>query len=331
VPPTIEPATVGSLRTALVALPLLIETVDCEIGLVPVPAYPGGPRPTSLVRLRGGAETGRGEHVGWTEAAHLRFRERAAGIALGRWQLGRWADTLKEITEPQERAALEAAAIDLALRQQGTTLLRLAGIAPRLVRYVVSFERVSDPVAEAARHPGVELKIDADPAWSDGIYQALGALRRVAVLDFKGAGTTTDHERAHRAVPDALIEDPGPCAERWPESLRDRVSVDAPIISADALSRLPAHPAAVNLKPARMGGVLAVLECAERCAREHIGMYIGGMFEVDVGRTQLQALAGVLCPDAPNDVAPIAIDGLVAARPERLTVDGTRPGFGRAL
>jgi hypothetical protein len=31
------------------------------------------------------------------------------------------------------------------------------------------------------------------------------------------------------------------------------------------------------------------------------------MFEVDVGRTQLRDLAAVLCPDGPNDVAPIPL------------------------
>ena len=327
-PPTNEPSLVRPLRAAVVRLPLLIDAAECEVGAVPVPAYPSGVRPTSLVRLRGGGATGQGENVAWTDAGHLQFRERVAGIPLGCWELGRWADTLKETTAPHERAALEAAAIDLALRQHATTLFRLAGIAARPVRYVVSFERVPDPLAEAGHHPGVELKIDADPAWGDGVYQALGALRRVAVLDFKGTGTTADHERGHRAVPDALIEDPGPPSQRWPESLRGKVSIDAPLVTADALARLPARPAAVNLKPARMGGVLEVLDCAERCVREGIGMYVGGMFEVDVGRTQLQVLAGVLCPDAPNDVAPIAIDALATARPARLAVDGSRAGFG---
>ena len=79
----------------------------------------------------------------------------------------------------------------------------------------------------------------------------------------------------------------------------------------------------MNLKPARMGGVLEALACATRCAAEGIALYMGGMFEVGVGRTQLRALAALLCPDGPNDIAPL----LETVRPARLPVDGTAPGF----
>src|SRR5205823_984917 len=85
----------------------------------------------------------------------------------------------------------------------------LAGVTPRAVRYVVSYGGLRDPMAEV--EPGVELKLDVDPAWDSGTF---AALRRVAVLDFKGTGNPADHERAHRAVPEALIEDAlaGPAA-----------------------------------------------------------------------------------------------------------------------
>ena len=183
----------------------------------------------------------------------------------------------------------------------------------------MTFERVADPVARArAEAPGVALKIDADPGWSDDTYAALAALGRVAVLDFKGAGDT---ERAHRALPQALIEDPG--SGSWSESLARRLSFDAAVTSAAALDALPARPAAVNLKPARMGGVLEALACATHCAAEGIAVYMGGMFEVGVGRAQLRALAALLCPDGPNDIAPL----LETVRPARLPVDGTAPGF----
>src|SRR5207244_2043232 len=79
-------------------------------------------------------------------------------------------------------------AIDLALEQAGTNLFSLLDVIPRPVRYVVSFGRVADPAAEARRHPGVELKIDADPWWDDDVYRAPAKLGRVAGLDFKGHG-----------------------------------------------------------------------------------------------------------------------------------------------
>ena len=304
-------------EAALAALPVVVDDVECRVDAVRVPSYPGGVRPTSEVRLG----DGRGECVAWTAEAHAALRGRMGLVPRGRWaHLGDWAAAMRErFTDPYERAALEAAAIDLALRQAGANLRTLLGAASKPVRYVVSFERVADPVARArAEAPGIALKIDADPGWSDDTYAGLAALGRVAVLDFKGAGDT---ERAHRALPQALIEDPG--SGSWSESLARRLSFDAAVTSAAALDALPARPAAVNLKPARMGGVLEALACATRCAAEGIAVYMGGMFEVGVGRTQLRALAALLCPDGPNDIAPL----LETVRPARLPVDGTAPGF----
>lgn len=303
-------------EATLAALPLVVDGVACQVGRVQVPSYPGDARPTSEVRLG----EGRGECVAWTAEAHEAFRTRMERVPRGRWELGRWAAAMREaFSDPYERAALEAAALDAALRQAGTNLLALAGAAPRPVRYVVSFERVADPVARArAEAPGVELKIDVDAGWDDAIWTALAALGRVAVLDFKGAG---DAERAHRALPEALIEDPGPGA-RSP-SLGRRVSLDAPVTSAGALDALPARPAAVNLKPARMGGVLEALACATRCREHGIAVYLGGMFEVGVGRRQLRVLAALLSPEGPNDIAPL----VTGERPERLPPEAPAVGF----
>jgi L-alanine-DL-glutamate epimerase-like enolase superfamily enzyme len=131
-------------------------------------------------------------------------------------------------------------------------------------------------------------------------------------------------ERVHRHMPTAWIEDPRPGDTPWSASLRARIVADAPVISVDALAALPLRPAAVNVKPARMGGVLAALDCLAHCAQHRIPTYIGGMFEVDVGRTQLQVLAALACPDGPNDVAPLR-GGLPQGR---LLPDGVGPGFG---
>jgi hypothetical protein len=307
---------------ALGALPVTVGEVACEGRGVPLRAYPGGVRPTSEVRL----DEGRGEHVAWTAAAHERFRSRLGGVPRGRWpRLDAWVAAMRaHFADPYERAALEAAAIDLALRQARTSLFGLLDAAPRPVRWVASFEKVADPVARARDEgPSAELKVDADPAWDDGVWAALAALGRVAVLDFKGSGTAADHERAHRVLPRALIEDPagrGP----WSPALSRRLAFDAPVTSAAALDALPARPAAVNVKPARMGGVLEALACGTRCRAAGIPVYLGGMFEVGVGRRQLRALAALLCPDAPNDVAPL----VETERPARLPVDGAAVGFG---
>jgi hypothetical protein len=60
----------------------------------------------------------------------------------------------------------------------------------------------------------------------------------------------------------------------------------------------------VNIKPSRLGGVRNLLDAYDFCAAREIGNYGGGQFELDVGRGQIQYLASLFHPDAPNDVAP---------------------------
>jgi hypothetical protein len=160
VPPTPE-----RLRAVLLALPLTVESA-AAYAPVDVPSY-GGPRPSTIVTLAGDGASGHGEHVGWTVPAHAAFAEDAVRAApRGRWSVGAWAAVMAErVPDPYDRAALEAAAIDLSLRQASTGLLQLAGRDTASVRYVVSFARTADPAAAARAEGDVELKVDADPAW----------------------------------------------------------------------------------------------------------------------------------------------------------------------
>lgn len=320
------------LRERLAALPLVVEDARCAAFDVAVESYPGGVRPSGRIVLRGAGAVGHGEHVGWTRDAHLAFAERVRRLPIARCR--RVDDVTRlaagALDNPYDRAALEAAAIDLALHQSQTNLARLAGAAAATVRYVVSFERLDDPVARAERELAAGargLKVDADPEWSEETYAALDRLGRVAVLDFKLSGRPAEHERAHRLVPGALLEDPLPGDEPWSAELRRRLSLDAAIVSLRDLEALPDLPAAVNVKPARMGGVLEALAAVSWSATRGIVPYLGGMFEIGVGRAQLQALAAVVCPDAPNDVAPIGVAGRRPPRPPRLPAPAPDAGF----
>ncbi len=324
-------ATPEAIAEALGRVPLVIEGAAVASGERTIPSYPWGPRPTSVVTLAGGGVVGCGEHVGWTPDAHAAFR--SVALPMSRGTIADFAAALREkVADPYDRAALEAAAVDLALRQQGLSLFTLIGVSACPVRYVASFEKRADAVSHARRlrtaAPDVELKVDVDPAWDDDLLRALADVGGIAVLDFKESGAAADHERAHRYCPAALIEDPAPAAAPWSRTLRRRLSIEAPIVSAAAVDALAEPPAAINLKPARLGGVLELLAAAARCHARGVAVYVGGMFELGPGRTQLHALAALLCPDAPNDVALIALDERPAPRPPRLVVDGARPGFG---
>ena len=317
---------IDGLAGKLARLCFRLEHVSVASAAVACASYPGGARPSSTVTLTGSSHEGRGEHVGWTDAEHHDFANASSRLSAGTFTLDDWSRAVAALP-PYDRAALEAAAVDLALKQNGTNLFELAGIDPRPVRYAVSFARVSDPVAEARTLETGELplKIDADPDWPEDTWIALARLGTVAVVDFKLGGCPDDHDRACRHLPNAWLEDPRPAAAAWMPRVARRLSADAAVTSAAALDALDPRPAAVNVKPARMGGVLEALRCIERAARLGIEAYVGGMFEVGIGRTQLLALAAITSPDGANDIAPLLMN---APRPLRLRVDADASGFG---
>jgi L-alanine-DL-glutamate epimerase-like enolase superfamily enzyme len=313
------------LRARLEALPLHIDSLDLHRSAHALHDYPDGPRPSSTVALRGRRLAGYGEHVGWTDAEHDAFRENAGRFARGATTLGAYARSLGALP-PYDRAALEAAALDLALRQAGTTLLEVARAAPTLVRYVVSFTPGDDPVAHARQvgNGDLELKLDADPDWNAATWRSMANAARIAVIDFKLRGEPDDHERACEAIATAWIEDPKPGEQPWSPSLLIRLAADGAVTSVAALESLRPVPAAVNVKAPRMGGVLEAISCLAACESHGLHAYIGGMFEVGIGRRQSLVLAAIACPDGPNDIAPLAG---AAPRPPRLEIPALLPGF----
>ena len=167
--------------------------------------------------------------------------------------------------------------------------------------------------------------------------RARGAAAACETVDFKGRyGLEVEDEAAlvamYRAVldafPDALLEDPHelPEVEALLAPVSDRISFDAPI-------RTPADVGAtrtVNVKPSRIGGLRPLFTLYEWCAANGVAMYGGGMGELGVGRGQIELLAAMFHPDAPNDVAPSAFNALeppagLPASP--LVLDGLGAGF----
>lgn len=317
--------TAERLREALASLTIAVEAASCRCAEIALPDYPDGDRPTGVVTLSAGDQRGTGEHVAFTVREHAAFRDDVVPrVPRGRGRLDTFVEALRALTaNAYERAALEAAAIDLALRQARTNCARLLGTQPPPVRYVVSFGRTLDPLGALAAAGDLDVKLDVDPRWDDRTLAALAASGRVLVLDWKGSGVRADHERVHAAVPSAFVEDPAPAAAPWSASLRARLSADAPVARA-ADVETTTSPAAVNLKPARMGGVFEVLDAAARCARLGREVYVGGMWEVGPGRQQLRVLAALLSPDGPNDIAPLTHPGV---RPPRLRIDPAAIGF----
>ena len=278
-------------------------------------------RVTTTVVLTGRSAEGRGEDVTYNAEDHEWFPEIEPA---GETTLGALSDELDSLTlfagEPRmdasadyRRWAVESAALDLALRQNGLSLGAAVGRDYRPVRFVVSTR--DDAFAWLAHDPNLELKLDPEKNWDMPFMERLAGTGRVRVLDLKGyyRGTGVDLEpdpKLYAAVaeifPDAVIED------AWLEGAtgealagqETRMSFDAPIHSVEDLLALPVRPGWQNIKPSRFGTVARVLECVEHCDANRIRMYGGGQFELGVGRRQIQVLASLFYSNNPNDVAP---------------------------
>ena len=290
-------------------------------------------RRTTLIHLLGSGQTGTGEDVTYDGADHERLQ--AAGPALplpGSYTLGGFSSLLELLdlfpappavptARLYRRWAFESAALDLALRQTGTSLESALGLEPRAVTFVVSMRLGDPPSTEPLRRvldlrPELRFKLDPTSAWDERLVAELADLDVVAALDLKGAyrGTIVDqppdpglYSLVARAFPDAWIEDPdltdaGAAAAL--ASHHDRITWDAPIHSVADIEALSFEPGALNIKPSRFGSLRELLAAYAHCAARGIALYGGGQFELGVGRGQIQYLASLLHADAPNDVAP---------------------------
>ncbi|SRR6266511_2753729 len=329
---------------ALRDLPLLIENVETDRLTLDLSSE--FTRVTTVVRMRGDGHEGAGEDVTYDGAAHAVFPE----LPRGEHTLASFSAALDEIElfdgPPRHGAfldyrrwAIEAAALDLALRQAGTTLGDVLGREPRPLSFVVS-TRATDLDPVLALYPSTRFKLDPTPDWSNGYVAALAAREVVDCVDLKGAyhGTVVDnppdaelYRRVAEAFPRAWIEDPALTAETDPvlEPHRDRVTWDAPIHSWADVESLPFPPRCLNCKPSRFGTLERLFDFYDRCAERGISIYGGGQMELGIGRGQIELLAALFHPEAPNDVAPSGYNeprlrpGLPTS-PLRLDVE---PGF----
>ena len=300
----------------------------------------GFERLTTVIRLRGGGDEGVGEDVTYEGADHIAQQERGPVLPLaGEWTFDSFSEHLGTLDlfpagapkfpvfRSYRRWGFESAALDLALRQAGHSLADALGRELRPVTFVVSSRMGEPPTIEPvtsrlARYPDLRFKLDATPDWDDALIAGLIETGAVDSIDFKGAykGTPVDAEtdpdfyrRIAEAFPDAWLEDPDLESPEAREALRpfeDRITWDAPIHSVDDIVAAPVLPRTVNLKPSRFGSLRALLEGYDFCAERGMGAYGGGQYELGPGRGQIQYLAALFHPDAPNDIAPSGYDSL---------------------
>jgi L-alanine-DL-glutamate epimerase-like enolase superfamily enzyme len=318
--------------TLLAGLPLMIDGYTLE-GLSRRVST-GFRRFTTVFRLAGAGHEGLGEDVTYEVAEQRRLVRGGALLPLaGDWTLDGFSRALNELdlfpdgapahetSRTYRRWALESAALDLALRQAGSPLHDVLGRDPCPVRFVVSLHLGPEPSCKPLERrltacPALRFKLDATSEWDAPLLDCLARGDRVDAVDFKGfyqgtlAATRTDPDLYHRvadALPSAWLEDPDlshPAAAAALHAHRNRVTWDAPIHSADDIAAQPWPAQTVNIKPSRFGTLAAVLDAYDHCAAHGIGVYGGGQYELGPGRGQIQYLAALFHPDAPNDIAP---------------------------
>jgi hypothetical protein len=310
-----------SLWKRFAELPLEIQSYELERREQPVTR--GFTRVTTVVHVRGGGEEGLGEDVTWYTEAH--DREQAAGPILplaGRWTLDSFSRAL-EIAEPHRRWGYESAALDLALRQAQESFAERVGREPKPVSFVVSPGLGEPPSSRVVRRwleldPTLRFKLDPATSWSDGLIGELAATGAVVTADLKafyrGENDPPPDPDLYRRIAagfrQAWLEDPA-LTDRTMSVLephRERITWDAPIHSVAAVEDLPFPPRTLNCKPSRFGFLRELLDFYDHCEQRGIGLYGGGMFELGPGRGQIQYLASLFHPDAPNDVAPRAFN-----------------------
>jgi hypothetical protein len=310
-------------------LPLEIEDLDFDICENKISEE--FTRRTTIVKLRYGVSMrgadfeGRGEDVTYDPGEHQPHKLPFVDLK-GSWTLESLSKRLEELElfpagEPNQAAyrdyrrwAFESAALDLALVQAGRSLGDVIGREARPVRFVSS-TRADSLDGWLALYPGLRFKLDPTPDWTEEKIAALAAGGKVDTADLKGAyhGTVVDnppnpelYARVAEGLPGAWIEDPAltPETDAVLEPYRERITWDAPIHSWADVEALPFAPRCLNSKPSRFGSVERLFEFYDRCGEQAISLYGGGQFELNVGRGQIQLLAGLFHPDGPNDTAP---------------------------
>jgi L-alanine-DL-glutamate epimerase-like enolase superfamily enzyme len=290
-------------------------------------------RLSTVIRLRGAGQEGAGEDVTYDGLDQTALQEAGPILPLAGShtlrsfralldELDLWpSPPVREVSRLYRRWAYESAALDLALRQAGTSLAEAVGREARPVEFVMSTRLAEEDPATAQlrrwldRYPTLRFKLDPTPAWTPELMAELRDMGIVDSLDFKGhySGTVVDnppdpalYAQLVEVFPDAWIEDPALTPETDPilEPHRDRITWDAPIHSIEEIEALPFPPKMVNIKPSRFGGLPELFAAYDWCDRNGVRAYGGGQFELGPGRGHIQYLASLFHPDTPNDVAP---------------------------
>ncbi|MFZ4518796.1 MAG: enolase C-terminal domain-like protein [Microthrixaceae bacterium] len=253
---------------------------------------------------------------------------------------------------PAATAALADAALDARLRAAGRSLRDELGAERSTVSWTAVLAGVgADPeesVAEAAAAVAqgaamVKVKVGG-PADLDTVVAVQEAVTVAVAVDANGCLDDRPDllERLDR-LGLAHLEQPLAPGRTWDELAGLRAGLRTPLVLDESLRSADAVRAAVlagavdgvSVKPARLGGVAAAAVAARFAADHGVEVFVGGMYELGLGRAAALAVAGLDACTWPTDLGPSS-RYVAEDLTEPLVLDGrgemvlpTGPGCGR--
>ncbi|MGQ0803035.1 MAG: o-succinylbenzoate synthase [Actinomycetota bacterium] len=225
------------------------------------------------------------------------------------------------VLPPPAAGALETAQLDAELRAAGGSLAsrlgatRTAVDAGVAVGIAMSVSALLDEVGRRLSEGYRRVKLKIEPGWDiepvDAARDRFGADLALQV-DGNGAYAVGDAE--HLAQLDRfgllMLEQPLPADDleghaEVARRVRTPVCLDESITSEVDLDRALALGACsiVNIKPARLGGLLAAKRVHDRCVEAGVPAWCGGMLETGIGRAANLALAALPGFTLPGDLS----------------------------
>jgi O-succinylbenzoate synthase len=218
------------------------------------------------------------------------------------------------------KCAIEAALLDAELGATGLSLQSHLGGTRRRVAAGVSVG-LFDTIAETLKtvdgyladgYRRVKLKIEPgrDVDWVAAIREAYPQLP--LQVDANGAYRAEDADQLERldGLGLLLIEQPLPDDDllghaALAERLATPICLDEPLVSLDATRAALALRACsvVNLKAARVGGLLEAVRIHDHCVSAGVALWCGGMLESGIGRAASVALASLPGFTLPGDLS----------------------------
>jgi len=229
-------------------------------------------------------------------------------------------------TVPAASAALADAALDSRLRAEGVRLAdHLARQTDALVRPAVAttavladvgrdVEAVVDRAVVAIEAGASMVKVKIAPGHDIAVLTGVrDRVERVPVAaDANGSLVDDALLAAVDAVGLAYLEQPRPPGRSWNDLAADRGTLATPIALDESLRSVLDVGRAVragaldvaSVKPARLGGAVAAAHAARLCAGSGLDAFVGGMFELGIGRATASAVASLSYCSLPTDLGP---------------------------